>query len=77
MGAHTKILYNVMYGTTRDFMAPLISNVIKFPQVSVTYKAERSDPRQSRYADSEFSIDFLMKRCFVVVNDKNLSCKRV
>ena len=48
-----------------------------FPQVPVTYKAERSDPRQSRYADSEFSIDFLMKKCFVVVNDKNLSCKRV
>ena len=39
--------------------------------------AERSDPRQSRYADSDFGIGFLMKKCFVVVNDENLSCERV
>ena len=43
----------------------------------MTCKAERSDLRQSRYADSEFGIGFLMKRCFVVVNDETLSCKRV
>ena len=48
-----------------------------FPRVSVTCKAERSDLRQSRYADSDFGIGFLMKKCFVVVNDENLSCERV
>ena len=43
----------------------------------MTCKAERSDPRQSRYAASDFGICFLMEKCFVVVNDENLSCERV
>ena len=58
------------YGTTCQMLSG-------FPRVSVTCKAERSTPRQSRYADSDFGISFLMKRCFVVVNDENLSCERV
>ena len=51
--------------------------LLGFPRVSVTCKAERSTPRQSRYPDSDFGIGFLMKRCFVVVNDENLYCERV
>ena len=51
--------------------------LLSFLQVSVTCKAERSDPRQSRYTDSDFGIGFLMKKCFVVVNDENLSCETV
>ena len=45
MGAHTKILYDVMYGKTRDFMAPFIISgqmLLSFPRASVTCKAERT-----------------------------------
>ena len=43
-------------------------------QVSVAGEAERSDPVQSRYADFNFTIFFLLKRRFAVVHEENTSC---
>ena len=40
-------------------------------------EAERSDPGQSRYADFNSAIRFLVKRCFLVVHYENTSCKMV
>ena len=58
------------YGTTCQKLS-------SFRRVSVTCEAERSHPGQSRHADFEFTIRFLVKRRFPVAHDENMSCKKV
>jgi len=51
--------------------------VVKFLRGSVPYKALKSGSGQSGCADIECKISFLIKRCFMVAQDENLSYEKV
>ena len=65
-------MYDIMYGKIRDFTVPLVVKGYRS-----FCEPERSHPDKSEHADFEFTIQFLVKRRFLVVHDKDMCCKKV
>ena len=59
------------------FYSTTCQKLSSFLLVSVTCEAERSHPGQSRHADFEFTIRFLVERRFLVAHNENMSRKKV
>jgi len=51
--------------------------LLSFPWVSMPYEAKESGSGQSGCTDFEYDISILIKRCFPVAHDENLSYKKV
>jgi len=67
-----------MSGETQDFTALVTVEVTKVClRVCEACQFDKSHPGKSEHTDFEFIIGFLVKGCFLVVYNKNMSLEKV